>query len=130
MKKFYIRCTGCGELYMLGYCMEDGTVELKYLASLLEWLHDHAKDSYCTLSGISQPEHFEFVVGSEDLDENTHVCASHVFTGDVLYTSIDGIMRKVVVTKLYKDCPDLFYCTIVGTGEKVKIYDTNLYREV
>lgn len=115
---------------MLGYCMEDGTVELKYLASLLEWLHVHAKDSWCTLSDISQPELFEFVVGSEDLDDNAHVCASHVFTGDVLYTPIDGTMRKVVVTKLYKDTPDLFYCTIVGTGEKVKIFDTNLYREV
>lgn len=110
--------------------MEDGTVELKYLASLLEWLHFHAKDSWCTLSDISQPELFEFAVGSEDLDVNTHVCASHVFTGDVLYTPIDGIMRKVVVTKLYKDSPELFYCTIVGTGEKVKIFDTNLYREV
>lgn len=130
MKKFYIRCTGCGELYMLGYCMEDGTVELKYLASLLEWLHDHVKDSYCVISGTSQPELFEFVVGSEDLDENTYVCASHVFIGDVLYTPIDGTMRKVVVTKLDKDSPWLFYCTIVGTGEKVKISDTNLYREV
>ena len=130
MKKLYIRCTGCGELYLIGYRTEDGTVELKYLASLLEWLHDHVKDSYCVISGTSQPELFEFVVGSEDLEENTHVCASHVFTGDVLYTPIDGIMRKVVVTKLYKDCPELFYCTIVSSNKKVKIYDTNLYREV
>lgn len=130
MKKLYIRCTGCGELYMMGYYMGDGTVEPKYLASLLEWLHDHAKDSYCAHSDTSQPELFEFVVGSEDLDENTYVCASHVFIGDVLYTPIDGTMRKVVVTKLYKDSPELFYCTIVGTGEKVKISDTNLYREV
>lgn len=114
----------------MGYYMGDGTVEPKYLASLLEWLHDHAKDSYCAHSDTSQPELFEFVVGSEDLDENTYVCASHVFIGDVLYTPIDGTMRKVVVTKLYKDSPELFYCTIVGTGEKVKISDTNLYREV
>lgn len=130
MKKFYIRCTGCGELYHVGYCMEDGTIKLKYLASLLEWLHDHTKDSYWAYSNTSQPELFEFVVGAECLDTNSYVCASHVFTGDILYTPIDGIMRKVVVTKLYKDCPGLFYCTIVGSGEKVKIYDTNLYREV
>lgn len=130
MKKFYIRCTGCGELYMIGYFMEDGTIKLKYLDSLLEWLHDHVKDSYCTYSKTSQPELFEFVVGSEELNDTKHVCASHVFIGDVLYSPIYGIMRKVVVIKLYKDCPDLFYCAIVGSGEKVKIHDTNLYREV
>lgn len=127
MKKLYIRCTGCGELYMIGYFMEDGTIKLKYLASLLEWLDDHIKDSY---SVTSQPKLFEFVVGSEDLDETKHVCESHVFVGDVLYTPIDGTMRKVVVTKLDKDFPWLFHCVIVGTGKKVKIQDTNLYREV
>lgn len=130
MKKFYIRCSGCGELYPLDYCMVDGAVGLNNLSILLEWLHIHGKDSYCTRSITSQPELFEFVVGSEDLNVNTHVCASHVFTGDVLYTPIGGIMRKVVVTKLSKDSPELFYCTFVGTGEKVKIPDTNLYREV
>ena len=130
MKKFYIRCTGCGELYMLGYCMDGGTLKLKYLASLLEWLRDHADCSFCSYSDTPQPELFEFVVGSEDVDVSPHVCASRVFIGDVLYTPIDGTMRKVVVTKLDKDSPCLFYCTIVGTGEKVKISDTNLYREV
>ena len=130
MKKLYIRCTGCGELYLVGYRMVDGTVELKYLASMLEWLHDHAKDSNCAHSDTSQSELFEFVVGAEDLDTNSYVCASHVFRGDILYTQIGGVMRKVVVIKLDKDFPEVFHCTFIDSGEKTRIPNNNLYRKV
>lgn len=130
MKKLYIRCTGCGELYHVGYCMVDGTMQLKYLASMIEWVYDHAKDSYCAHSLTSQPELFEFVISADELDTNSHVCASHVVVGDILYTPINGVMRKVVVTKYDKDFPEVFHCTLVGSGEKTRIPDNNLYREV